>query len=626
MINIILEGGTLEIENLKISIKRQNNAYNFGKFTLDRTQSVSVPKTAKNMRLLGLGDFHLYGEKERRYHNAQIVGEGIAERGTLYVDKIETKELKCIFVFTAFQPLKELSSENIKDRLEAYDQAVEIGATTPANAETIAPVAGVYYYNKNMLAEINPSYGRILPSIGVRDLLTWSNAVYTQQVDLSVVDNYRIIMAGNLKNAERENVILAKTDNAVVSPNQNLKTIITTEIRTGIQASVWNSVGDRGAKNERKLIVYDLNRCTLQMPEDFPDDVFLVADFTHYESWSGFVVVDLQFFGDYSFDWEQKTIIDNINQEGERATIGVPLAGKSVEINTNERIYSNNTHSQQVTVKPRVSFYKKSDFHNTKSDIHGDQYRYAGFFTGDASPFEYLFTSVQRENKKSGENIIETYLLDNLPNMSFLQLYSTIAFLQNKIVVKEGDTLAMRAFDDYEFFNLKNIISIGTAERVGLADAKTNLVEFTKSNVQIEAERIKNKYESDNDIFVDEKILYTIPFSEGGNLQGKLFVNDIQDESKEDQPAWTTYALKGDKFTIAKNNGGEYLEQVENPYNEVLEAIARESTRLQVTARMSLYEYNKIKETTRLIVQGAKFVWTSSNWSDNKAKFTMQKI
>ena len=134
-----------------------------------------------------------------------------------------------------------------------------------------------------MLVQRYPSYGSILPSIGVRDLLTWSNAVYTQQVDLSVVDNYRIIMAGNLKNAERENIILAKTDNAVVSPNQNLKTIITTELRTGIQASVWNSVGDRGAKNEQtnslqfKIVAHYKCQRTSQMTCSLP--------ILHYEPW-----------------------------------------------------------------------------------------------------------------------------------------------------------------------------------------------------------------------------------------------------------------------------------------------------------------------------------------------------
>jgi hypothetical protein len=631
MINIVLDGGILEIENLKISIKKENNAYNFGKFTLDRTQSVSVPKTAKNMRLLGLGDFHLYGEKERRYHNAQIVGEGIAERGTLYVDKIDTNELKCIFVFTAFQPLKELSNEKMATRLEPYDQEIEFSSSNrPIKASgDLLPVDMVLYYNKNVLYKLSQAsygwiYSNILPSISVQDILAWANQVYEQQLDVNVVDNYRIIMAGNLKNAERENIVLAKTDNATSAPNQDLKTIITMIRRYGNTASTYNSSGDRGRRNEREILCYNFERCTLQFPEDFPDDIFLLADYTHYESWDGFVVVDLQFFGGYEFDWSQKTIVDNINQEAERAVTGVPLAGKSVEIGeVLKRTYYNSNNSQQVVVQPKLSFYRKADFHNTISTTYGDRYRYAGFFTGDASPFSFTFPSVEKSNLiNSSGSVIGTYLLDNLPNISFLELYNTIAFLQKKIVVKNGDILTMRGYDENEYMTLKNIISIGTVERVGLAEAKNNIVEFSKSNTQLEAERIKNNYQSENDIFKDESILLTIPFSEGQNLQNSLYINDI----KETADDWATYEYQGDKFTIAKNNGGDYLEQVANPYNEVLEAIARESTRIQVTARMSLYEYNKIKETTRLIVQGAKFVWTSSNWSDNKAKFTLQKI
>ena len=143
MVNIVLDNGILEIENLKISIKKQNNGYNFGKFVLDRTQTISVPKTPKNMQLLDLGDFHYYGTNERRYYNAQLVGEGIAENGTLYIDKIEEEEFRCVFVFSQFQALKELSTEKIATRLEPYDQEIIVGATTPANAENKDLVAGV---------------------------------------------------------------------------------------------------------------------------------------------------------------------------------------------------------------------------------------------------------------------------------------------------------------------------------------------------------------------------------------------------------------------------------------------------------------------------------------------------
>ena len=627
MVNIVLDNGILEIENLKISIKKQNNGYNFGKFVLDRTQTISVPKTPKNMQLLDLGDFHYYGANERRYYNAQLVGEGIAENGTLYIDKIEEEEFRCVFVFSQFQALKELSTEKIATRLEPYDQEIIVGATTPANAENIDLVAGVYYYNNDMLDGAHPSHGDIMPSIGVKKLLEVANTVYSQQVSINVVDDFRIIIAGKLNDATREEVIFAKNGINAVSPSQNLKTIITTYVGY----NVANVTGNRGSQNEQAMLVYSLGGCTLQFPDDFPDDVFLVADYTHYEPWDGFVKVDLEFFGDYSFDWEQRIIGTSISEEGERSTIGLPLAGKSVEIPyLKSRTYTNSNNTSQEVVIPRVSFFKKTDFHNTKSSVSDNAYRYAGFLTGDASPFIFNFAEVKKNVNTNNyfKNVTSAYLLDNLPDISFLQLYSTIAFLQGKIVVRDSNNrLTMQSYDNYEVVTLSNIISIGTVERVGLAEAQKNIIEFEETSTTAENDRIKDIYYTDNDIYKEEDILHTLPFSEGKDLQGNLFVNDIKDLSvQEELPKWTKYELVGDTFTIAKNNGGIFLQRVASPYNDILRRIMYHSTRINVTVYMSLYEYNKIKETTRLIVQGTMCIWTSSTWNDNKAKFVLQKI
>lgn len=627
MVNIVLDSGILEIENLKISIKKQNNGYNFGKFVLDRTQTISVPKTPKNMQLLDLGDFHYYGTNERRYYNAQLVGEGIAENGTLYIDKIEEDEFRCVFVFSQFQALKELSTEKIATRLEPYDQEIIVDATTPANAENIDLVAGVYYYNNNMLDQTYASYGIIMPSIGVKKLLEVANAVYSQQVSINVVDDYRIIIAGKLNDATREEVIFAKNGINAVSPAQNLKTIVTTYVGY----NVANVTGGRGSQNEQAMLVYNLDGCTLQFPDDFPDDVFLVADYTHYEPWDGFVKVDLEFFGDYSFDWEQRIIGTSISEEGERSTIGLPLAGKSVEIPyIKSKTYYNSSNTSQVEVIPRVSFFKKTDFHNTKSTVSDNAYRYAGFFTGDASPFIFNFAEVKKNVNTNNyyKNVTSAYLLDNLPDISFLQLYSTIAFLQGKIVVRDSNNrLTMQSYDNYEVVTLSNIISIGTVERIGLAEAQKNIIDFEETSTTAENDRIKDIYYTDNDIYKEEEIIYTLPFSEGKDLQGNLFVNDIKDLSaQEELPKWTKYELVGDTFTIAKNNGGVFLQRVASPYNDILRRIMYHSTRINVTVYMSLYEYNKIKETTRLIVQGTMCIWTSSTWNDNKAKFVLQKI
>lgn len=627
MVNIVLDNGILEIENLKISIKKQNNGYNFGKFVLDRTQTISVPKTPKNMQLLDLGDFHYYGTNERRYYNAQLVGEGIAENGTLYIDKIEDEDFRCVFVFSQFQALKELSTEKIATRLEPYDQKIIVDATTPANAENIDLVAGVYYYNNNVLDQTYTSYGIIMPSIGVKKLLEVANAVYSQQVSINVVDDYRIIIAGKLNDATREEVIFAKNGINAVSPAQNLKTIVTTYV----DYNVANVTGNRGSQNEQAMLVYDLDGCTLQFPDDFPDDVFLVADYTHYEPWDGFVKVDLDFFGSYSFDWEQRIIGTSISEEGERSSIGLPLAGKSVEIPyIKDRTYYNSSNTSQVVVIPRVSFFKKTDFHNTKSTVSDNSYRYAGFLKGDASPFIFNFAEVKKnvDTNNYYKNVTAAYLLDNLPDISFLQLYSTIAFLQGKIVVRDSNNrLTMQSYDNYEVVTLSNIISIGTVERVGLAEAKKNIIEFEETSTTAENDRIKDIYYTDNDIYKEEDVLYTLPFSEGRDLQGNLFINDIKDLSaQEELPKWTKYELVGDTFTIAKNNGGTFLQRVASPYNDLLRRIMYHSTRINVTVYMSLYEYNKIKETTRLIVQGTMCVWTSSTWNDNKAKFVLQKI
>ena len=612
MINLIVEGYKLDLYTANISYKRTNNAFTFGKLTLNRTQSFNLPKTAKNMNVLGLGSALIFGENERRYFNAQLQGSGIVENGLLYIDSVD-KDFTCIFIFGSLIKLKEIANvKKMADALGSYDSVIQgIPVTTnikKADATNLALYDAVEYRNDYYTGYF---YSNIMPSISVRGLINCANEIWGNTFDLSAVPDYRIIQ-GTTKAPSRDNIIFAKETLNVFAPEQNIKLMLDTY---NTYMYICTS-GTRGDYTELAFKRYLTLRDTeIKLPADFPEDRFIVQDNSYYDSTSGYVVIDLEFFGGYSFEIDQRAV-NNINEEGERDTIGIPLAGRTITIPAGKQF----------------SFYKKSDFHNTKdAGASGSFNNYRGFFARDNAPFELpaVEVSLSEEGQWGTNNYKLSYMLDNLPSISFIDLYNSVAILQGKYITFANNLVTAVDYDSInELLHLKEPISATGLKREALTSAKNNYLKFAENEIVKPANRIVDNYPIANDLLEKEETIYSYPYSEGEEFtdNNDLFINNIQTGEPDPITGFTSIELKSDIPVIALAGAGNYLKRVATQKIDLINQIYAQSTRVEVSYYMSFYEYMQIKETNVIIYNNLKWVWASATWQAGKAKFVLYKI
>lgn len=620
MITLMVDGVILDMTPISLSIKKENNAFTFGKLQLSRTQSFSIKKTGKNMSVLGRGDFVGFGPKERKLHDAYMYGAGINAVGKLYVNEVDDN-FKCMFIFGDLLPLKEIAEvKKMSEVLEPYDVELLLDTSLNADESNLPYYACVRYWNKWAQEEQYLSRAKYLPSYDVRKLFEYANNIFNVPFDLSPVLNYRLVQP-QIKNAERKDIVLAKDGINTFSANQNTKLMFFT-----YQGTLINDItGRQGDVNSVNIKCYDTHTIgTLTFPEDFPDDIFLVADYTHYERWSGQVVVDLLFLGGYEFDWGIRTISSSISQEGERATTGEPLAGRTIDIPLlKNRTYYSPDRTQQILVTQRLSFYKKSDFHNTKGGVY---LQYRGF-TKDASPFNFTFPSVTRQVKNEEVGVWYSWAQDNLPSMSFIELYNVVAFLQNKYITYQNGKITMNSLDFEKVVFLKKIIKVEKIERRGAISAQSAVVEWNYSDVVPEALHRKIIYNTENENLDEEKTMFKIPFSPSEPLRNNdIFIDDVRRINYDNDWVGTNIEWQGNVHSIGIAGEGGMLKYVSTPYSALYAFIQNISTRISVECELSLFEYEKIKENNIIYYGNARWVWISSNWQKNKAKFVLQKI
>lgn len=592
MINIIVNGVSLDLYPTNLSYKRVNNAFTFGKLTLSRTQNFKMPKSPKNLGVLGVGSVQVYGEQERRYFDAQLQGSGFVENGLLYIDSID-ENFNCIFLFGSLFVLKNLSQvKKLADIIEDLDEIVRIPQEGKnANATDLGIYDFVKYVNNDT---------KVMPSVGVRDLFTNANSQFENIINIDTIPNYRIIQQGN-GDIKKVNVVFSKT--SVTTFGENQLKLLFNELNTYY---TYSETGVRGEYTEAGIAKFQCKFDTeLTFAEDFPDDIFVVKDNSNIAS-DGFVNINVEFFGGYEFDTAVREV-SSLSEEGERATSGEPLAGRSITI----------------PAATLFSFYRKSNFHNTTNKPRENTYynHYRGFFGGDASPFTYTLPEVKVTDKVVIYDEFTSFI-NNLPDMSYIDLLTTVAILAGKYVTYNATSRKIELVnyaDINELVELKNVISMGKINRVGITEARSNKI-LPAENKAVSVNNVNIiDYITDNDTLEAEEVIKELKLSTGNNINGTLYIYDVVKNGN-------LYEFPTDVPLIAEAGENENLQFIKMQNNDLLNSVYEKSTKIEVNSYMTMAEFMTIKETNTFLYKNVKWVWISGQWQKDKAKFVLQKI
>lgn len=605
MINVLVEGKKLDLYPINISFKRTNNAFSYGKLELSRTLNFKIPKTPLNLNVLGASSIYTYGVEERRYLDAQMQGSGFVENGLLYINEVDN-DYHCVFLFGDLFILKNVADvKKIASVLEPYDAILSVPQQGKnANADNIAMYDFVKYQNNTF--ETSGSYYRyLMPSISVRGLFKCANEIFGEVFDLSVINDYRIIQQ-NVNDAKRKDVILAKSSVNQFAPNQNLKLLLNT---TSNYECIFSSTGQRGQYirlNTKQY--YAFSEVELTFPEEFPSNLFCVGDRSDYGT-DGFVNINVQFYGDYSFDTSVRAV-SSLDEEGLRATTGEPLAGRTITI-------------PAYTI---FSFYDINSFHNTtnRAGESDNLNHYRGFFNGDASPFDFEFPEVKISvGAWEGNRAVCTTLVDSVPGISFIELLSAIAVIENKYITYDAELhkITIKSLDPINFVSIKNPISY-SLERTSITSSRNNYIR-EEPNGGVASPSDVN-YGINNETLSEEDTIFEVPFSLGNNINGNIYIDDIKIGIND--VGLSTYALQTDVPLLALSGLGNYLRYSPLSIDNILSNMYVQSTRINLTCEMSMFEYINVKETDFIVYKNQKWAWISSTWQKNKAKFVLQKI
>lgn len=604
MINVLIEGKKLDLYPINISFKRTNNAFSYGKLELSRTLSFKVPKTPHNLNILGASSIYTYGSEERRYLDAQVQGSGFAENGLLYIDEVDN-DYHCIFLFGDLFILKNVADvKKMASVLEPYDTILNVPQQGKnANANDIAMYDFVKYQN-NTFETSNSYYRYLMPSISVRELFKCANEIFGEIFDLSAINDYRIIQQ-EVKGATRKNVTFAKSSVNQFAENQNLKLLLDTSSHYECVFSLTGQRGQYIKLNTKQYFAF----CDVELtfPENFPSDLFCVRDRCYVTD--GYVNIDVQFYGNYSFDTSVRAV-SSLDEEGSRTITGEPLAGRTIII-------------PAYTI---FSFYDINTFHNTTNRAgESDSYNhYRGFFNGDASPFDFEFPEIKISvGEWEANRIVCTTLVDSVPDISFLELLSSIAVIENKFITYDKDLhkITIKDFEFLNFHKIKKPISY-SLERTSITSGKNNYIREKPNNGVVIPSDVN--YGINNETLSDEDTIFEVPFSFGNNSNGNIYINDIKVSLNED--GINAYALLTDVPLLALSGVGNYLRYSPLSIDNVLSNMYVKSTRINLTCEMSMFEYINIKETDFILYKNQKWAWISSTWQKNKAKFVLQKI
>lgn len=646
---LMCNGVTLDLERgATMSFQRVNPLFAFDKISCERTQAFKLPATPTNNRVLALAKIPAYdGRGMRRRFAAEYQDGVVVKRGYLYVDKYENGHYNAIFVtgeLVGLQAIKDVGS--IRDVVKTYE-TTRWGDTIDATEAFVEnPTWRSVLYEETFPNAIPfPSYSLVKIMNLCFDALDMPHPAYPSARRTNAI---RVIPSAI--NGIDDKMVISSKPRANSASGDLINDLMadetyfvrdTFDITNGLHGACASFNGhdryDRPvtvrylatdgispAQHSRKIACLRARfDCDIYFDENAPDLVLFKRDISteHYDYGRDFGATAPE------IGW---AIAGGV---GDYAAIYSTFSGTST-LTFNKIAKSTHTIRGKrfhITAGERIGFIDVNDlvsdtayeWQGGRSDDAYYTFRHNGqdYFSAGQKQYE-LTMGVSSENPMPNDVVA---LQPNLPDISLVEALKIVANA-NGVVLNYTDAsgVVFEALDDVASWQIvdvsSKILGVSRVTRTFADYAQHNRVEFDSSERVYTYERISEDYAVDNDNIKADRVLFTIPFSEGG----------IGDNNYEElAPALVRNADEQatDKSTIAvAMDGDTYLGRLSVLKNDFISRLCDASTTVVVRARMSAYEYNAITPKTRILLNGTLYVWTEARWSKGVAEFTLAKI
>lgn len=621
---LLCNGQALDLyENVAVQFTQDNPLFAFDNIKCERTTQLKIPATPTNDVVLSLARVPATsGEGMRRRFDA-VMRFGIVEkRGYLYVSQFDGTDYEAIFVtgeYVVLQKAKEAGK--IKDIITPTDKT-EWGNPQAASSSRSTTWKCVKYLQERTPAPI------CIPSMRIYTIL--QNCAGALGLTISVPSSvqYLRIIPSELRVYSESSTFASKPHtpavdimNEMVSMNRFFEPC-TMYLNTPV-GDVFEWQDPQGVQNPEKRVNFNRLatignvqgvRAKMDILLTFGTDAQYFAIYTGARYVSDIYGVSLAYLNTQTPEGVSDDCAAMQGNAGYFHTNGVVLPDPSEEyaaqylitegteffiIDTRD-IAAGFTYAEIQAAAVGDSFSAFKFEHAGTSYIVGGQPEYA------------IRVDAQTKTPEEGENVL---LYPNLPDITFVDLLKTIAYILGRLLYFDGTLISYIDFD----FNATpldisdNVINIKEIDRGFNNWGQSNIISFEHDESVLDAEKLETIYKIKNENLKEGGEIGKIYASEGSALGGALYMrNEYKDIARDTICNATAIDENLMRVTIKQNNA--------------LIRLCAASTQIQVQARMSIIEYNAINPKTVLYLNGNRYVWTSSQWQNDVAKLTLAKI
>ena len=572
----IIGGGYLELPDIfEFQFAFNNSLFSFDNMKVNRTTEFQIPATPNNNLLFNFSNEpSADGTYLRTSKPAQLFYDGGVINGTLFIGKYSGGSYSAIFVYGELTKLKDIKDKGAIRNYCSFTNEILIDDAYIVNgcaADGVLPYNFRFYKYQNGIADVDKltTIINMLPTVKLSYLTAEAASALGVSVDFTGLTGYNsigLILNDNKANPTPETVSVA-----------------------GITKSTLALTGGSGFFNTGTVTFKYLPGVIFWSKQDVK--VFVCKQ-------------DLKI----KFNTQYNTIAivgnsgtDFLPRNGSTGFFRNIIAGTEIEFKKDE-YFTFVSHAD-------YSFETPIDDFDTNISLSFD------VWSGDAGSADV------------GENYP---LQANLPDITFVDLLKIYASLF-KCGIEFNPVTSVFSFFKFNFdkSTAVDIDSILVAEksvdRTFLDYARKNIVNF-KSD-----EYVKNpyflQYNIQNANISDEKVLLTIPFSDG-------VLSTNSDVLVQDFETVDPFAKKGKEITIAvcsKTSGQNYLKHISQLYqnftvDDNLTSLIANSTTVEVTIKQSDADFLKIKNNNVYKYRGKHYICINGTHSGNTSDLTLIKI